>query len=137
MKHIYTDCGYIQLCDLLFIEENSLAKIPSSIWNSVFENDIVDDKEYIKLSTDEELKFLNELYYIFDINQLDNEAIDKLKEQYKALKDIKNVLKDNLAHHENKISFKVSEKEKVILDYEIDCLSKYIKEKEQAKILKK
>ena len=148
MKKTEDGKTYIQVKDILFIEQENLCKIPKTIFDKIFNRysrvinnygrvitpDAYDS--YIELDTKEELEFLSYQDYILDENYLEELSYEKLlkvlDENYKKLdKNAKEYL-DN----RNNASFDIrkNDKEEEMLKYIKTVLLEY---KEKKKLNKK
>ena len=148
MKKTEDGKTYIQIKDILFIEQENLCKIPKTIFDKIFNRysrvinnygrvitpDAYDS--YIELDTKEELEFLSYQDYILDENYLEElsyeELLKLLDEIYKKID--KNA-KEYLGNRNNaSFDIRKNDKEEEMLKYIKTVLLEY---KEKKKLNKK
>ena len=122
---------FIQADDLVFINENDICHIPSTLWNKVdFENLEKD----IKLVTEDELSLFDKTSEtIYLINDLDKKSLDEL---YNLKEELKKQSVE-FSKDETKISIRQKIRRESILNHKIDSISEVIKLKQSNSYLYK
>ena len=82
MRRIYNNDYYIQVFDVLFLEELGIYNIPKTVWDKIFYDEkILNDMEkniFIKLDSDEEIAFFKYVDIIFLLNELEEMSCEDL-----------------------------------------------------------
>ena len=89
MKKIENDKKYIQVKDVLFIEQNELLSIPSTLYQKLLmcgsQIFSTQNEQYLEITTDDENKFFDSLEYIYEFHTLEKLTYDEIIYEIKAL----------------------------------------------------
>ena len=119
MRRIYNNDYYIQVFDVLFLEELGIYNIPKTVWDKIFYDEkILNDMEkniFIKLDSDEEIAFFKYVDIIFLLNELEEMSCEDLDNISSKLSNRLDELKRSYNNDKN-----LTPEERKQIDIEID-----------------